>query len=584
MSLMNDVKVVYKLVILNIVALIGMIIVGIVGYLSIQSSKEQMELMYNKNLMSIFYIGRSRYSTRYAQVQAALAPLSGDESLWSSRKGKFDGALKDMDNNIVEYSKIIEGDAEQQAILNDIKNEWEKFKQAGTNLINMRPPANAANDRIAMADHRNNAMAYYEKECMPYAMSLGDSLAKLQQVASEDAQEMLKKGEENADAATRTMIIVCLIIGVILIGTSLMIIKAVTGPLDHLIRVFDKLANGDFREGREPVEPRGDEFGEMNDKLAKVRRVINQLIKKTSTSAEQLAASSEELTASAHQSAQASEQVAQSVTNSASAVVEQQQNVSDAMDAINSAMGSIQELNEASSVVAQKVDEAASQAQAGSAAIETAVEKILSVEKIVNQSAGTVDKLGQRSKEIGQIVEAISGIAEQTNLLALNAAIEAARAGEHGRGFAVVADEVRKLAEESQGAAQKIANLIGAIQNDTNDAVASMHEGSIAVREGTKSVENLRTSFENIANSSAQVTDRTRSMANDIKTVSENTNRIKSRSEKISENSGKVATEMESVSAASQQQSASAEEIASASDALANLAQDLQNSLQQFKY
>ena len=581
---MNNLKVMHKLLLLNVVALVGMIIIGFVGYNSIQSSKEQMELMYNKNLMSIFYVGRSRYSTRYAQVQAALTPLTGDESLVSSRRAKFDGAVKDMDECIANYNKIIEGDAEQQAILNEIKGEWEKFKQGGTNLMNMRPPEAARTDRIAMADHRNAAMSYYEKECMPYAMSLGDSLAKLQQVAMEDAQEMLKKSEEDANASTRNMLIVCAVIAVILVATSVMIIKAITNPLDHLMRVFDKLDNGDFREGREVIEARGDEFGVMNDKLAIVRKVINNLIKKASQSSEQLAASSEELTASAHQSAQASEQVANSVTNSASAVVEQQQFVAEAMEAIDHALVSIDNMNKTANTVAEHAEASNTQAEVGSEAVESAVNQILGVEKIVNQSAGTVDKLGQRSKEIGQIVEAISSIAEQTNLLALNAAIEAARAGEHGRGFAVVADEVRKLAEESQGAAQKIANLIGAIQTDTDDAVKSMHDGSVAVREGTKSVEQLRTTFDNIREASDNVRKDANAMVTELKAVLEDTHKIKSRSEKISENGGKVSSEMESVSAASQQQSASAEEIASASDALSQLAQDLQNALQQFKY
>ncbi|MBR2179164.1 MAG: methyl-accepting chemotaxis protein [Selenomonadaceae bacterium] len=583
-GMMNDIKVVYKLIILNVVALIGMIIVGIVGYVGIQSSKEQMDVMYNRNLMSIFYIGRSRYSTRYAQVQAALAPLTADESLVSSRKAKFEGAAKDMDENIANFSKIIADDPELMATLNEIKGEWEKFRQAGTNLMNMRPPEAAKTDRIVMADHRNAAMAYYEKECMPYAMSLGDSLAKLQQLASEDAQEMLKKGEEDANAATRNMIITCIVIALILLATSTLIIKAVTNPLEHLIRVFDKLANGDFREGREPVEHRGDEFGEMNEKLVIVRKVINELIKKASQSSEQLAASSQELTASAHQSAQASEQVANSVTSSAGAVVEQQQLVGDAMDSINHALVSIDTMNKTVNTVSEHAELSSSQAEAGSSAVESAINQILGVEKIVNESAATVDKLGQRSKEIGQIVEAISGIAEQTNLLALNAAIEAARAGEHGRGFAVVADEVRKLAEESQGAAQKIANLIGAIQNDTDAAVKSMHDGSVAVREGSKSVEQLRVNFDEIKEASIHSSKDAANMVREIQAVLEDTQKIKGRSEKISEKGAQVAGEMESVSAASQEQSASAEEIASASDALAQLAQDLQGELQKFKF
>ena len=584
MSMMNDLKVVYKLAILNIVALVGMIIIGIVGYFSIQSSKDEMEKMYNNNLMSIFYIGRCRYSTRYAQVQAALAPLTADETLVQNRKAKFDSAAKEMDESMANVAQIVAGDPELTATLSEIKGEWEKFRQAGTNLMNMRPPAAAQTDRIAMADHRNAAMAYYEKECMPYAMSLGESLAKLQKLASDDATEMLKKSEEDANSATRMMLIVCAVISIILIGTSLVIIKAITLPLEHLIRVFDKLANGDFRQGKEVQEARRDEFGEMNDKLAIVRKVINELIKKASQSSEQLAASSQELTASANQAAQASEQVANSVTNSASAVVEQQQYVSEAMEAIDHALESIDNMNKTANTVAEHAELSNAQAATGGEAVESAVNQIMSVEKIVNQSAGTVDKLGQRSKEIGQIVETISGIAEQTNLLALNAAIEAARAGSQGRGFAVVADEVRKLAEESQSAAQKIANLIGAIQSDTDDAVKSMHDGSVAVREGTKSVEQLRTTFDSIREASNNVSKAANGMVTELKAVLEDTFKIKSRSEKISEKGQGVSGEMESVSAASQEQSASAEEIASASDALANLAQDLQGSLQQFKY
>ena len=148
------------------------------------------------------------------------------------------------------------------------------------------------------------------------------------------------------------------------------------------------------------------------------------------------------------------------------------------MDAINVATHSIETLTKTSDLVASMVGKAMDEANAGTEAVEASVAQIISVEKIVNDSALTVDKLGERSKEIGQIVESISGIAEQTNLLALNAAIEAARAGEHGRGFAVVSEEVRKLAEESQEASQKIATLIGEIQAETTNAVDSMQKGN----------------------------------------------------------------------------------------------------------
>ena len=126
--------------------------------------------------------------------------------------------------------------------------------------------------------------------------------------------------------------------------------------------------------------------------------------------------------------------------------------------------------------MADKTTNAASQ---GDKAVDAAINQMKNIERSVSSSAQVVAKLGERSKEIGQIVDAISGIAGQTNLLALNAAIEAARAGEQGRGFAVVAEEVRKLAEQSQEAAKQIANLISEIQTETDSAVVAMDDALV---------------------------------------------------------------------------------------------------------
>ena len=582
MSWMNNMKVAYKLVILNVVALLGMFAIGIAGYMSLQGAKADIARMYEVNLTNIDLAGRARHAMRMAQLQAFQAPLNPDPSMYQVRVTRYTESVQELDKCITDYIAINKDTPELIQQLNLIQKDWDKFKQAGNTLTGMRPPTNA--DQATFAAHRNAAIDFYDKEVMDLSLGLGDKLVDLQTLSHQISEREIEASTEDIDGTTRNMLIGLAVAAFVLLSTSLAITRAVTGPLEHVIHICNKLRDGDFREKARTDEPREDEFGQLIDAVFEVRSVVNALMKKTSISAEQLAASSEELTASAHQSAQASEQVAQSVTNSASATVEQQQNVGDAMESIDHALNSIVVLKKTAATVADHANTTNEEAAAGSKAIELAVEKILSVERIVNNSAGTVDKLGQRSKEIGQIVEAISGIADQTNLLALNAAIEAARAGEHGRGFAVVSDEVRKLAEESLSAAQKIATLIKDIQNDTDDAVQSMHEGSIAVREGTQSVEQLRNNFDNIGAASQNMSDASQNMVRELDVVSNDTDNIKTRSMKISDASAKVSTEMESVSAASQQQSASAEEIASASDALANLAQDLQTSLQRFQY
>ena len=573
MQILQDLKVSSKLSILAVVSFIGLVITGYFGYSSIKAAEDDFSELYNKELMGMYYIGDSRHAMRYAQLQAALLPIAHTPELVKSRQDKYAEAVSEMNKCIAAYEPLVQDRPSRKEILNVIKDDWVKFTAASDHVM-----------KLALVEStKQEAIETYEREAMPIAIRIGGEIGKLQEQALQMSGTRMEKTLERTEGTIRTMIIIIVIILAITIAAMVLITREITSPLHSVMDVCGRLHNGDFRDEKLEVVRSG-EFGDMLRVIADMRTTITKLMRQTSITTEQLAASSEELTASAHQSAQASEQVAQATTNSASAVVEQQQQVGDAMEAIDHALGSIRRLNETAGLVAKNADTASQQASSGSKAIESAVNQIVSVERIVNSSAATVDKLGLRSKEIGQIVETISGIAEQTNLLALNAAIEAARAGSQGRGFAVVADEVRKLAEESQEAAQRISSLIAAIQTDTDDAVKSMHEGSVAVKEGTRSVEQLRDTFNDIQLASNDVTDRANDMSRDLEAVTNDTNTIKDRSSRISANSSKVSTEMESVSAASQEQSASAEEIASASDSLANLAQDLQNSLQKFQF
>lgn len=180
---------------------------------------------------------------------------------------------------------------------------------------------------------------------------------------------------------------------------------------------------------------------------------------------------------------------------------------------IESVSASIQEISVSAQQASENTIETSSLAKNGEISTNLAIDKINKVQNTVKKSAVTVSKLGQQSQEIGQIVDVIKSIADQTNLLALNAAIEAARAGEQGRGFAVVADEVRKLAEQSAESTEKIVLLINNIQTEALKAVSEIEESSTEVDDGVKAVNEAGKLLKNIAEDVVKVDTQVKSVS-----------------------------------------------------------------------
>ncbi|MPN19902.1 Methyl-accepting chemotaxis protein McpB [bioreactor metagenome] len=243
----------------------------------------------------------------------------------------------------------------------------------------------------------------------------------------------------------------------------------------------------------------------------------------------------------------------------------------------------IQQVAASTNQVSGNSFQASETAKEGQRSVEKAVSQMASIEQTVNNSAHVVTKLGERSKEIGQIVDTISGIAGQTNLLALNAAIEAARAGEQGRGFAVVAEEVRKLAEQSQEAAKQIATLISEIQGDTDKAVVAMSEGTREVKVGTEVVNSAGLAFKEIAALILQVSEQVKESSAAMQQMAGGSQQIVTSVKQIDGLSKAAVEKSQTVSAATEEQSASLEEIAVASQSLAKLAQGLQTAVSHFQ-
>ncbi|MGN7479788.1 methyl-accepting chemotaxis protein [Solibacillus silvestris] len=431
-----------------------------------------------------------------------------------------------------------------------------------------------------------NRTAEYERlistEGADIVLRLDEAVRKI----SEMQQNLLVTGSaQNAKEAKSTIMLV-LAVGVVavIVGIAVALImgRIISAPVIALSNSAMKMAKGDLSV--KPVKVKNkDEIGDLVNSFNLMANNLRMVIEKVSINSSQTASSAEELTASAEQTTRASEQIATIIQEIASGTDIQVDSANNSSTAMNEMSIGIQQIAETSSSVSESAIETTKEASFGNESLQKMIHQMNIINDAVTNSALGVKKLGELSKEIGNIIGVITGIADQTNLLALNAAIEAARAGEHGKGFAVVADEVRKLAEQSKESADQIARLITHVQNDTIEAVHVMEIGTAEVATGKLIVDETGKRFNKILISVEQVT----AQIQEVSAISE---QMAASSEEVNASIGEMANiaqhsanSAQSVAAASEEQLASMEEITASAADLSEMAEDLQEIVKQFK-
>lgn len=364
-------------------------------------------------------------------------------------------------------------------------------------------------------------------------------------------------------------------------GLARIIAKRIADPVRELAYSVEKVANGDLTNA--VVVTTKDEVGVLAHGYNAMVSQLKNLITRVNTLSQSVAASSEQLTASADQSAQAAGHIAANVSDVAQGVEHQFEAVARSVTVVEKMASGVKQAEINAASIAATAGQTVAAALEGRRTVDRAVSQMVSTERVVADLAVKVNRLGERSEEIGQIIGTISAIAGQTNLLALNAAIEAARAGEQGRGFAVVAEEVRRLAEQSDDAAKRIATLITNIQRDTHDAVSGMQEGSRQVASSSQVVKQAGESFAIIVAQVEKVTEQIGDISSIIHQMMTGSQQIVSAVHEIEAISRNAASKTQDVSAATQEQSASMQEVAAASQALARMAEELHTGVAQFK-
>lgn len=521
----------------------------------------------------------------------------------------FSDARQRTDQSISRLEELLQSEQELQ-LLSEIKEYQQQVIEAA---------APALRSHLTQAQRRELVTESLQQPQVALAGAV-NALVELQKQLS--AQEM-EIAAETVRRANMMTLIVTLVAVVTSVAVGLFMSRSITGPVVAVAAAVQRLAEGDLTV--EDIKTRArDETGQMavafNRMLAEFRDIITQIrgasaellassqevasaSEQASGATQQITAAIEQVAAGANEQAHYSdttvqhmEQLRTAIRQIAQGAEHQAGHVHRATDLLGDAARAIEATNAAAAEVSVTAGQALASARTGGQAVQEALAAMGRINETTGDVAERVRQLGTYSQQIGEIVELIDGIAEQTNLLALNAAIEAARAGEHGRGFAVVADEVRRLAEHSQESTRAIAALIQDIRNDVEAAIQAMDDTLSAVEEGTRlagaagqaleeilramertdvTAQKIRQAAEDLLRQSTTTVSAMEEVAGITEENAAATRQMTAASDQVVSAMEQVASVAQETAASSQQLSASTEEVAASVDAINTSAQNL---------
>lgn len=448
---------------------------------------------------------------------------------------------------------------EERKRFHSLQNAWDKYKQAHQTILQQPNDANA-NDLLREADTMFQVMEGY--------------LAALVEMSNQGAEKAAKRAAELHETGRRdTLLFICfaMIFSLLL---AYMLTRHIRKPLRLVADQVKQVAAGRLNLKGVAVKNR-DELGELAADFQDMQTRLHVTVRQVNETTDQVAAASDRLTELTEESLEASREIARSIEEIAKGAGAAVAGAAESAKAMEEMSTGIMRVAENTAALAETSVVAEQEAKQGNQLLQDAVEQMVTINQTINNSESVIRELGASSREIQQIVVMITEIASQTNLLALNAAIEAARAGEHGKGFAVVADEVRGLAEQSDGFARKIANLVDTIQADTQRVIQSIQDTSVDVHQGTDMVKRAGAAFEQIVAAMGQVSGQIQEVSVVAEQMSASVQQVAASAEQTAHIFERASERTSKIAMTAQTQVTASKEVSSSMQSLKETAQEL---------